>query len=303
MKTHPDFSPIGELASSTRMLELDFGEQQCLSYEILRAANDIGSVPGLEPDQTDVSLSGIRVKSLGPASLGQKPTMSIAYSETNTGLKGATISIADIQSLEDSRRFHLAPEMDIWEEWRPGHIEAAQYHTHSKLLTMLSPRLPDERIFEPLLDRIDITGMEIAHLLADHLKRSATTRKRNIRLGTNIITPGSDFLSQTEASLSIEEVNNRRIHRLAIGAIYNIGLANIQKKYTYTVNSTEQLINHAAAQTIKAAHGDITLSSSDGIPQSRLNFFAEIDQEKNDPIAVLHRGLKNLREHYDVSER
>ncbi|MBC7943047.1 hypothetical protein H7X68_00900 [Candidatus Saccharibacteria bacterium] len=302
MNTQPDFSPIGELASSTQMLKLDYGEQQCLSHEMLRAANDIGSVPGLEPDQTDVSLSGIRLKTSLSASQGQKPMMSVAYSETNNGLKGATISII-ADNPKDSKRLHLAPEMDIWEEWHPGSVEAAQYLTHDDLITMLSTRLPNERSFESILDRTDLSGMEIAHLLADHLKSPAAIKKRTTRLGTNTIIAGHDFLSRSETRLTIEEANNRRTHRLAVGAIYSVGLANIQKKYAYTVKSTERLINGAPAQTIKSAAGDITFSSTDGVPPSRLDFFAKIDQEKNDPITVFHRGLIDLRKQYGVSER
>jgi len=296
MTSKTNFSPIGELVSSSKILELDYGEQQHLLLQIRRAAGDIGMVPGLEPDQTDVSLRGIRVKPSVATSLGAKATMGIDYSETIRGLKSAAVSVRSSHG-PNSKEFHLAPAMDIWEEWHPGHDEAAQYLTHSQLIATLSPLVPNERIFESILDRVDITGMEIAHLLATFLKKSATTRTRNIHLGSDSLVAGDDYLSRTETSLSIKEVNNRRVHSLAVGAMYDIELAHVKKRYSYIIHSTEQ------AQSINSAVGAVTFSSSDGVPRSRLEYFAKIDQDRNDPLAVFHRGLKDLREHYGVSER
>ncbi|MBC7868835.1 hypothetical protein H7X69_01485 [Candidatus Saccharibacteria bacterium] len=296
MSSRTNFFPIGELVSSSKILELDYDEQQYLLSRIRRTTSDIGMVPSLEPEQTDVSLRGIRIKPRVASSLGTKATMGIDYSETIRGLKSAAISVRHDHG-SNSKEYHLAPAMDIWEEWHPGHDEAAQYLTHSQLITELSPLVPNERIFEPIIDRVDIKGMEIAYLLADFLKKSATTRTRNTHLGTDTLVAGDNYLSRTETSLSIKEINNRRIHSLAVGAIYDIELAHIKKRYSYIINSTEQ------AQSISSAVGAVTFSSADGVPRNRLEQFARIDQDRNDPLAVFHRGLKDLRGHYGVSEQ
>ncbi len=290
-----DFSPIGAEISSSAPLDIDFNEQQALASRIKDTVSHLEYAPDVRPTQTDIALRGILLRPMPKSPTNQRAFMSIDISENDNGRSAAAIKIADTQRHE-STIFNLSSAFNIWEEWQPGKKTSTRLLENYDLMNILQNRLRsndsqrrNDDIFEQLLDGADLTGIKVAHLLAQHLERSAKTRTSKKRYSTtSIIVSSQDYLGGVETTLTTQKTNRRVRNDLWVAAQFLIGKddASVEKKYRYTVES---------AESIKAAGGFVTFSSEDGIPKSRLDAFAAMDQNNNHPLDALNSSIDRIR--------
>ncbi len=291
MSNRQNFSPIGEVTSSSKRLEIDFNEQQALASRIKRTDSDLKYAPDVHPTQTDTSLRGISLHPMPESLPSQKAFMSLDISENSSGISAASVTIADSQRNE-ATRFNLSQAFNVWEEWQLGRPEATRYLENSDFMSVMQNRLNNGKIFEMLQDRADFTGIEVARLLGQYLKRSARTRMSKSRYSTTSIISGQDYMGGVETTLTTQE-NNRNIrHDLTVAAMYLVGSAIVEKKYSYSVVSNPR--------SIQEAGGFVVFSSTDGIPKSRLDAFAAADQHKNYPLDSLNGSIDTIRERYGI---
>lgn len=278
-----------ERQSSYRRLDIDFGEQRELAYNIKRLDRDLSESPMATPNLSDIALRGVNLRQSTNGKL--KSNLSLDIVEQQQGSPSASITVTDGETRE-SATYNLLPTINLWEEWHPGNSAPDRTITNSDFIVLLEPQLPKEHVFDQLMDRIP-TGMEVAQMLALKLKHSARTRTDKRRYATTEIVPGGeDYVGGTETTLTTQEVNGRTRRNLFVAAVQFTDLGVIEKQYSYgTLFSSRALIE---------AGGTVSFSTTDKISRNRLDAFAQRDQYKNYPVDSLNQGIDRLREAYDI---
>lgn len=283
-------APRTEQHSRSRRLEIDFGEQQELAHRVKKLSDDLGESPSAKPDWKDISLRGVGLR-VEPRRGKAQSFMSLDIVEQLNGLPSATIRITDALPKRNAT-YSLQPDFDAWEEWQAGMTTPSRIVDNGDLINILDGQLPVEHVFDTLADRTP-TGLEIAHMLADNVKKSARTRIQKKRYSTaKIVVGGADYIGGVETRLNIQVVNGRTRHGLFVAATQLTGLGMIEKQYGY-----EALFN---SRTLQEAGGMVGFSSDESISAGRLDAFAQRDQHRNYPVDSLNQGIDRLRQSYKV---
>ncbi|MEP7205049.1 MAG: hypothetical protein ABI716_02555 [Candidatus Saccharibacteria bacterium] len=293
----PNFSRIGEPVFSTEPLLMDFNEQQALAAGIRGADSDLRFTPDIQPRLTNLALRGVLLPS-SLESLGQRAYLKLDISEDDKGRKSALVDIPYDRRPNDS--FILSSAYN-W-EWRQDNRSKPTNLENYAFMDVIQNRLKIDRLFEPLMDQPDLTGIEVAHLLYRHLEHSATTRISEVEYATtDIIAGGQDYFGGVETTLVTRKTNNRIRQRLSVAAssLIGDGFASVKKEYSYAVEAVES----KKANSIKSAGGFVTISSQDGIAKSQLDFFAKADQIDNHPLDALNGGIARIRNSYGIGRR
>jgi len=283
-------APHTEQHSSSVRLEIDFGEQRELAHQLKKLGDDLKEQPLAIPDRNNVSLRGVGLRVNAQRGKAQS-YMSLDIAEQINRRPSATIRITD-PTPQRSAAYGFLPEFDVWEEWRAGMTEPARMVSNTDLIELLDGQLPIERVFEPLSDKIP-TGLEVAHILADNIKKSARTRTQKRQYSdTQVIIGAPDYMGGVETNFTVNVVNGRTRHSLFVAASQLTGIGTIEKQYGY-----EALFS---TRTLQDAGGMVRLSSVDDISPIRLDAFARRDQQRNYPIDSLSKGIDRLRKAYKI---
>jgi hypothetical protein len=290
---NPNFSPIGVKVSGEANLAIGYAAQSDLISRISHTDADLRNNTGAKPAQTELSLRGVELPTTEADTWDQRSFASLDLSEGKSGQGAATLSFTTNKS-RDSEVYTLSPIIDCWEEHRHDNPTTVNSLTNYGFMELLASRLDNPRLFEQLFDRVDISGIEIAHILYSHLKGQARTRTKRTVYEANRPIVGHDYFSGAEIALDTHEANSRLHHCLSVVAAQSLGNAMVEKKYTYQAVRTPS--------SFTSASGLVAMSSSDGIPKSKLEKYATTDQGRNDPAGSLVLAIDTLRAEHGLRE-
>lgn len=276
--------------SRSRRLEIDFGEQQELAHRVKRLSEDLEESPLATPDRESISLRGVGLRVETPRGKPQS-YMSLDILEQLNGPASATIRISDGTPKTDAS-YNLLPDFDSWEEWQAGMTSPSRVIDNGDLINLLDGQVPVENVFDALADRIP-SGLEVAHMLAHAVKKSARTRTRKKQYSTaEVILGGNDYMGGVETVFSTRQVNGRTRYGLFVAAAHLTSFGMVEKQYSY-----EALFS---TRTLQEAGGEVIFSAHDTIPAGRLDAFAQRDQHRNYPVDSLNQALSRIRKKYKV---
>lgn len=282
-------NPQAERRSGYKSLDIDFGEQRELAYNIKRLDRDLSESPMAIPNLVEIALRGVNLRQSPQGKF--KSNLSLDIVEQQQGSPSASVTVTDGVTRE-SAMYNLLPTFNMWEEWHPGNSAPDNTITNSDFINLLEPQLPKEHVFDQLMDKIP-TGLEVAHMLAYKLRPSAKTRAHKRRYATTkVVNDEKEYAGGVETTFTTQEVNGRTRRNLFIAASQFTNFGVIEKLYGYqTLFSQRALIE---------AGGTVSFSTTDRISKHRLDAFAQRDQHRNYPVDSLNQGLKRLREAYEI---
>lgn len=268
-------------------LTLDIDQRLNLLHELRDLSAELEESPFVQSAQSVTELKGITLKE--PGNRSQASYMSLKIAESDNEPSSASISLTSSKSNDrEQHTFIHRPSLNVWEEWRPGAQEALTLLSNTSLIAALEQHLPEGSL-ESIMDS-PLQGMEVAHFLANYLKKRARTRTyyehykaHNIQIGDDEFSRDTDFVIDT---------HNQRVTRsLFVAASFNLDdFGHIRKTYRYDATDDHGYL--------KSAHGTIHVSAGTHVPKQRLNAFGLRDPIRNDPSNGISVGVHDIHHAY-----
>lgn len=297
----PEFIPVGTPVRNSRPLELSFHDQQSLVHDMQRTSRELNDSPVARPAFRQIVME--RVPILGEFGESRSgDSLLVNFSEDSDNRHNALIQLYIGQA---ATRFQLAPSGDSWDMFAQGDNRPHGKIRNTDLAATISSKLPNPRILDAIADSAHFDGMMIPQLLANGLfdqvpdrnkeKRVIYTTNEHIVQGLGVMAHRSsgnpfispEYLSTVRTYLSIDEKAGKSTHQLVTRADYDISNRRVQKEYAYQ----SEMRRASYGKSI----GHVAMSSVDGMSREQVEEYAQRDQERNEPLYSLRRGLDNLR--------
>jgi len=300
MTPQSEFVPVGKLVIGSRLLELDFIDQQNLIAEMKQTGKELETSPLVKPSFKEVKLG--RIALLGLDGEKSEDKLWVQFSETSDNKRSAAIDLLEEGKITHLKLSHTDNE---WQVWPNGAKAPTQTISNEQVVAAIHPKLRNKEALGPLQDLISFESMMIPHLLASYLEKSAHRREKKLLYkasdaliqGIGSITPEVDtsLITAIDTELGIFHNNGRSIHRLATRAPYKLGTTEVKKEYSYHAETSDR--------AFYTTEGKVSISSTDGYNQMQLENYASSDQFANEPLYSLHRSLGTLRAQYGLEDQ
>ncbi|MDB5160369.1 MAG: hypothetical protein JWO99_632 [Candidatus Saccharibacteria bacterium] len=296
----PEFIPVGTPVRNSQPLELSYHDQQSLVQDMQQTGRELNNSPVAKPAFRKVVMERIPILGeFGESRSGD--SLLVNFSEDNEGRHNALMQLYIGQV---ATRFQLGVSGDKWDVFAQGDRAPHDQIKNTDMAAILSSKLPNPRVLDAISDSAYFEGMMIPQLLANGLFEQVpqrfkeehvvyTTNERVSqglgvfagRGGTPFVSP--EYLAAVNTYLSIQEKSGTTTHQLVTRANFDVSGRQIQKEYAYQ----SEMRRSSYGKSI----GHVAMSSVDGISREQVEEYARRDQERNEPISSLRRGLDNLR--------
>ena len=297
----PEFFPVGTPVRNSQALELSYHDQQSLVQDMQQTGRELNNSPLAQPAFRKVIME--RIPILGEFGESQSgDSLLVNFSEDSEGRHNALMQLYIGQA---ATRFQLGVSGDKWDVFAQGDRTPYDQIKNTDMAAILSSKLPNPRVLDAISDSAHFEGMMIPQLLANGLFEQVpqrfkeehvvyTTNERisqglgmfGVRNGAPFISP--EYLAAVNTYLSVEEKKSgTTVHQLVTRANFDINGRQIQKEYAYQ----SEMRRSSYGKSI----GHVAMSSVDGISRQQVEEYARRDQERNEPISSLRRGLDSLR--------
>ncbi len=297
--------------SSSKTLGLDPAEQACL-VDAMRTTTDELRFSDATPE-----LSRLRMLS---SKAGAK-TMDITSVSLDLNLPNkigeqGAIHIASRDSI-NTATYVYEPDYNVWKVIRPYARAKQGRLDNAGIAAMLSESLEDGNVFDDFMDKTDVSAHDITDTLTNYLRSlraglktrelyQLSTRKHrrfNYHVNTDDPTHRLTITDGFDAALDYSETNFKRRYKLALGAVYQVGLIDpkeITKRYEYAFGVDK--IDKDNTEKVSLGTGAVTIGSFDQINERELAAMARIDQFGYPSIDALYVGLNALRRKHQLGD-
>lgn len=295
-----DFIPVGEEATGSHQLQINFDEQQFLAYEMRRITQQLEFLE-VQPTKTIVRLGRVPLLNRKGERAGNDRLWLNMSEQPEQGLTNATIDLRIEDEIDKKNRklvqtmghYTLTPDAHSWEVAPPPEDSPTNRIESTALLGKLSTIIRKPEFLLPLMDTPAVDGMDIARLLARHLFRSAPQRRRKSVYDATSAYIGDSFQAPLIARLGHHEYNNAHEYGVELSTVYELGNTAIQKRYAYSVETDSK-------GNVRNSKGFVEMKSYDGYSPAKLTSLARADEDKGDGLSALHSALEQVEAKFDT---
>lgn len=292
-----DFIPVGEEATGSHPLQINFDEQQFLAYEMRRITQQLEFLE-VQPTKTITQLGRVPLLNRRGERTGNNRLGLSMSEQPDRDLANAVIELKveaekDKKIIQTIGHYTLLPYANLWEVIPPFEGKRSSHIESTTLLAKLSTLVRKPDIFAPLMDSMTVEGIDIARLLAQQLYHSAPQRRKKSVYETAGTYIEADSLAPLTARLGHHEFNNAHEYGVELSTVYELGNTAIQKRYAYSVEVDSK-------GSVQGSKGFVEMKSYDGYSPARLTRFARADAEESNGLSALHSALEQVEAKFDT---